>query len=238
MPKLHIGTSGWSYKDWQGRFYPKDLPAFKQFNYYQKHFKTVEINNTFYHLPKKITVKNWYKKAKKNFIFAIKGSRFITHIKRLKDCKKPLDVFFEVIKHFKNKKGPILWQLPPSFKRDEKRLESFIKLLPKSYKHAFEFRNPEWFRDSVYELLNKYKCAFVIYDMPGLKTPDIITADFAYIRFHGATSLYGTKYTNKFLNEWYKKIKKWKKVKDVYIYFNNDTNAAAIENAQFLKQNT
>jgi len=236
MPKFYIGTSGWSYNDWRGRFYPEDLPAKQWLKHYIGHFKTVEINNTFYHLPLLNTVINWYKIAPPDFIFAVKGSRYITHIKRLKDCRAPLKKFFALIKHFRGKLGPILWQLPPAMGKDETRLRRFIKLLPKRYQHAFEFRNQEWYTEEIYKILKDNDCALVIFDMPGRHTPEVLTADWAYLRFHGATSLYGTKYSNIYLKKWRDKMAKWRKLKYIYIYFNNDTKAAAIENASYLKK--
>ncbi|MFC1478769.1 DUF72 domain-containing protein [Candidatus Margulisiibacteriota bacterium] len=234
MPNFHIGTSGWSYKDWNGRFYPENIPEKDHLPFYQEHFRTVEINSTFYHLPKETTVINWHDKTGDDFIFAVKGSRYITHVKRLIDCGEPVQNFFTVIDHFKEKCGPILWQLPPGFKKNETRLKEFIELLPKNFRHAFEFRNKEWFTDSVYEILQKNECALVIYDMPGFQTPEVITADFAYIRFHGAENLYGSKYSDEELLQWKAKMKDWY-VKDVYVYFNNDTHSWAVENARFLQ---
>ncbi|MFH1428197.1 MAG: DUF72 domain-containing protein [Candidatus Margulisiibacteriota bacterium] len=235
MPNFHIGTSGWSYKDWNGRFYPEDIPERDHLPYYQKNYKTVEINSTFYHLPSEKNVVSWYNNTDEEFIFAVKASRYITHVKRLIDCGEPVQNFFTVIDHFQHKCGPILWQLPPNMNKNEVRLKEFIALLPKNFKHAFEFRNPEWFTDSVYEILRKNDCAFVIYDMPGLQTPEIITADFAYVRFHGAENLYNSRYSDEELLKWKAKMRDWQ-VKDAYIYFNNDSHAWAVENAMFLKE--
>ena len=236
---IRIGTSGWLYYHWQGRFYPEDLPKSKWFEYYSRHFDTVELNNTFYHLPKKQTVKNWHKNAPENFLYAVKASRFITHIKRLKDVDEPVKTFYDTIKLLKEKLGPVLFQLPPSMRQNLDLLESFLRLLPKNPKPVFEFRNESWFDDGTYKLLEKYNAAFCIHDLVGNQTPRIQTCDCLYIRFHGTTGRYEGNYSDKALTDWAKWIKK-QKSHNIFVYFNNDYNAYAVHNAltliQFLKK--
>jgi uncharacterized protein YecE (DUF72 family) len=247
MPKgkLCIGTSGWVYSDWQGIFYPKDLPAKDKLKYFSQHFKTAEINYSFYHLPRPSTYQNWYSQTPKDFLFAVKASRFITHIKRLQGVREAWKTFLENALNLKEKLGPILFQFPPSFKATPgniKRLEDFLKLItknlkPKTYnrRYAFEFRHKTWCDEKNYRILKKYKAAWVIADSPRYPKAEAITANFVYIRMHGSKVLFSSKYTKKELSSLAEKIKKWLKQRlDIYIYFNNDAYGYAIENTKTL----
>jgi uncharacterized protein YecE (DUF72 family) len=230
--KYWIGTSGFYYNHWIGRFYPKDLAREDMLSYYAKYFNTVELNSTFYHLPKEEVIKNWEKKVNKKFLYAVKGSKFITHTKRLVDIEEPLKLFYTRVKLLKDKLGPILFQLPPSFERNDKLLEQFLSSLDKKNEHVIEFRHESWNNKSVFNILKKHNVAYCIVNMPNLPTIFEVTANFSYIRMHGASSLYSSKYTPKELKEFADKIKKIG-VK-TYVYFNNDTNAYAVENAKTL----
>lgn len=232
---IRIGTSGWHYNHWIERFYPKDLPKNKWLTYYAKHFDTVEINNTFYHLPKAKTVENWHRITPKNFLYVVKANRFITHIKRLNEPAEPVERFFEIVNLLKEKLGPVLYQLPPSFHKELDRLKEFIGFLPDTTKSVFEFRHKSWFSQDTYKLLEKHNCSFCIHDMPGVKTPLVVTGDTIYIRFHGSTGRYEGNYTKSMLGKWADWIKK-QKVKKSYAYFNNDYNAYAISNAKTLRE--
>jgi len=248
MKKLYIGTSGYSYGHWISRFYPKNLPQKSWLSYYCQFFNSVELNVTFYRLPKEEAFLLWYKETPVSFIFSVKGSRFITHVKKLKNVEEPVKLFMERASLLKEKLGVILWQFPKNFKLNLERLEGFLKIL-KKYKtrFVFEFRNESWFVKEVYNLLEKYNRALVIADSPQLCSsifagqaiwPHVggITADFLYIRFHGPRKLYGSKYSKKELEDWAFKIKNWQKqAKDVYAYFNNDFQAFAVKNARQLK---
>ncbi len=235
--KIRIGTSGWHYADWPGRFYPEKLPKSKWFEHYAKEFDTVEINNTFYQLPKETTFQNWHKQAPRNFLFTVKANRFITHIKRLKEPQEPLDRFFKGALLLKENLGPVLYQLPPSFHKDPGRLESFLKVLPKGKIAVFEFRHESWFSDDTYNLLDDFNAAFCIHDMPGMKVPRVVTSDIIYVRFHGPTGKYQGNYSKSTLQDWANWIKdNIKDKKAVYAYFNNDYNAYAIYNAKTLKE--
>lgn len=237
MGKINIGTSGWMYDHWQEVFYPKNLPKTEWLEYYQKYFSTVEINNTFYHLPKEETFKRWRKLAKKKFVFSVKANRFITHIKRLKDCKDPLKLFLKRSKLLKTNLGPILYQLPPKWKSNSERLESFVRLLPKNMTNVFEFRDPSWFNEEIYSLLKKSNLVFCIYSMPGLDCPYKITSKDIYIRMHGGRILYGSNYSLKELKELAKFVKEQSKMsRNIYVYFNNDAFGFAIKNALKLKE--
>lgn len=226
MKKIFIGTSGWSYQHWKGLFYPVDIKESEELSYYQRKFQTVEINSSFYHIPKSETFLRWKKQTNKNFIFSLKASRYITHIKKLKTDNEAVEHFLVPATLLKEKMGPILFQLPPGWKLNLDRLENFLKHLPKKFRYTFEFRNPTWFDERVYELLRKYHCALCIYHVDQFLSPMIATSDFIYVRFHGP------KYNRSFLKKWAQKIESWKKMGlDVYVYFNNDLSAYAVSNA-------
>ena len=233
-----IGTSGWTYKHWfDGVFYPSDLPKNEAFNYYQSKFDTVELNVTYYRLLPLKTFEHWRVSSKNDFVFSIKGSRYIVLNKKLGNPEQALERFFTRSEGLKEKAGPVLWQLPPNFKADEGRLENFLSLLPGSYRHAFEFRNESWFNEKTYSILKRKKAALVIADSPKWPQAEEITADFIYIRFHGGRMLYSSEYTSQEISDWAKKIKRWhEEGKDVYAYFNNDYMGYAPKNALELKK--
>ncbi len=234
---IRIGTSGWYYNHWAGLFYPDQLPKSKWFEYYAKDFDTVEINNTFYQLPKQQTFELWHKQAPKNFLYTIKANRYITHIKRLKDPAESLERFFERVYILKENLGPILYQLPPNFHKDLDRLKAFIKLLPKDVPSVFEFRHKSWFSQDTFELLGQFGVGFCIHDMPGVISPRVITADIIYIRFHGPTGKYEGNYSKSALQNWAQWVKEnSREARSVYVYFNNDIHANAVRNARQLKE--
>jgi uncharacterized protein YecE (DUF72 family) len=235
MPEYYIGTSGWHYDDWKGLFYPKDLPKSRWLEFYAKHFRTLELNNSFYRLPSEKAFANWREGSPEGFTFAVKVSRFITHIKRLKNVVEPLQNFLERADLLEDKLGPLLYQLPPNMKRSDDRLESFLSILPRRYRHVFEFRHKSWFHDTVFNILRRYNAGFCIFDMPDLTSTVIATADFAYVRFHGSAGLYSSSYSDKELENWTRRIADLgQNLKAVYIYFNNDIAGYAIDNATTL----
>lgn len=239
--RVFIGTSGYNYWHWgDGVFYPADLPQGKWLEYYTKFFDTVELNVTFYRLPQKKTFGNWYKRTAKNFLFVAKGSRFITHIKKLKDCAEPLKIFFTNVSALKEKLGPVLWQLPPGLKANKEKLSNFCRVLKKmmpKIAQVFEFRNESWFNDEIYEVLRKYNFLLCIAHSPDWPCVEEITADSVYLRFHGGETLYGSNYSEEELKSWARKIRNWlKQVKSVYVYFNNDAYGYAVKNALRLKE--
>lgn len=238
MAKIFIGTSGWSYDHWKnGVFYPRDLESGKELEYYTQFFDTVELNNTFYHLPKPQTFINWRQRTPKKFLFAVKGSRFITHILKLNSSSEPLKNLLKNALNLKKKLGPIFFQLPPQFEKDKERLEIFLDLLPKKQRFAFEFRHESWFCDEIYQLLRNHQCALIFADTPDYPYAEEITTDFVYLRLHGNKYLYSSKYTPPEIQEWAKKIKEWKNRNlNVYCYFDNDANGNAVENAKELKE--
>ena len=204
--KLHIGTSGWMYDDWRGRFYPPDVPKTRWFSHYSQHFSTVELNSSFYHLPSEKAFGTWRDKAPDGFVYALKVSRYITHLKKLRDVEEPVQTFVTRARLLGNRLGPLLYQLPPGLKRNDALLEAFLQLLPGDLQHVFEFRNESWFDDAVYALLRRHGAAFCVYDLPGTTTPMVATADFAYVRFHGSTGLYDSCYTDDELRSWADRI--------------------------------
>jgi len=246
LGKIYIGTSGWVYGHWEGIFYPNDLPSKDKLKYYSQHFKTAEVNYSFYHLPRPTTYQKWYIETPADFLFALKASRFITHIKRLRGVKVAWRTFLENALNLKEKLGPILFQFPPSFRAIEdnvKRLENFLKdirikiAMAELLRIAMEFRDKTWCNQKIYNLLKRYNVAWVIADSPRYPRADEVTADFIYIRMHGSKVLFSSKYTKKELQDLAQKIKKWsKKELDVYCYFNNDAHGYAIENAKELSK--
>ncbi len=236
-PKLFIGTSGWHYYHWRGNFYPQKLTTKDWLSFYSERFNTVEINASFYRLPQESTFATWHQTVPSEFCFAVKVSRFITHIKRLKDSQEPLYTFTSRAKCLDNNLGPLLYQLPPGLHRDDSRLEAFLELLDKKQRHVFEFRHQSWMEKTIYDLLHRYDIGFCIYDMPGFTSPFISTADFAYIRFHGHDDLYSSRYPDAKLADWAKKLQKISSnLKTLYVYFNNDASGFAVENAITLRK--
>lgn len=241
-PGIFIGTSGFIYNHWGGGvFYPDGLPQKKWLEYYAEHFDTVELNVTFYRLPSEKAFKSWYKRTPKSFAFGLKGSRFITHIKRLKDCQEPLNLYFNRAKLLREKLSVILWQLPPRYKKDMERLKVFIKYLKPyaRYRHVFEFRDESWLSNDVYELFRKVDMAICEADWPGMPQNIPVTASFVYLRRHGPKAekaLYSGCYSKKSLKEDARRIRDWhKKGKSIYVYFNNDEGGWAIKNSLELK---
>lgn len=234
---IRIGTSGWSYNHWYGRFYPEELAKNKWFEYYAEHFDTVEVNNTFYQLPREITFENWRKKAPKNFLYTVKANRYITHIKRLKDTSAELKRFFERANLLKQKLGPVLYQLPPSMHKDLDLLGSFIRLLPKRTAAVFEFRHKSWYSEDTFKLLGKSSVGFCIHDMPDVQSPRIVTGKIIYIRFHGSTGRYSGNYSKSAIQRWADWLtEQVKAVPNIFAYFNNDLGGYAVRNAKQLKE--
>jgi uncharacterized protein YecE (DUF72 family) len=260
MSSFYIGTSGYSYGHWRGVFYPPDLPQSKWLEYYCRFFNTVELNVTFYRLPLASTFRSWRKRSPEDFVFVLKGSRFITHIKKLGDCKEPLELFLERAEEIGEKGRVILWQLPPRFKFDGEKLKNFCELLSshpkaKRYLHAFEFRDKSWFCQEVYDILRGHNFSLALADWPFIletegkpqevgiikyRTQKITveeTADFLYIRRNGAVALYASNYSDEELERDARYIKEWLRAgKDVYVYFNNDAYGYAVKNALYLKK--
>jgi len=234
--RYNIGTSGWHYEHWRDKFYPEKLAKAKWLEFYAGHFDAVELNNSFYRLPSEDAFANWRDSSPANFTFAVKVSRFITHIKRLKDAGEAVEKFISRAAILGDKLGPLLYQLPPNMHRNDEVLESFLSTLPRGMKHVFEFRHQSWLEEGVLQILHKYKVGFCVFDMPSISCPLIATADFAYIRFHGSAGLYSSCYSDEELASWAKRLANLaRNLKAIYIYFNNDIEGFAVRNAMTLR---
>ena len=248
-----IGISGYDYKPWRGTFYPEDLPARRWLEYASRSFATIELNGTFYSLKSPPVFERWVEETPRDFVFAVKGGRFITHNLKLRNAERAMGNFFASgVLALGRKTGPFLWQLPATYRFDAERMDAFMRQLPRSsregeavarqhdarlrrgalleaaarvpYRHAFEVRHESYFHDEFYALLREHRCAFVVADTAG-KFPyaEEVTADFVYVRLHGSRQLYASSYTDEELDEWARKIARWRKGKrDVYVYFDND----------------
>jgi uncharacterized protein YecE (DUF72 family) len=236
--ELRIGCSGWNYPHWREAFYPKGMPARAWLAEYARQFNTVEVNNSFYRLPTEATVAGWTKQSPDGFMFAIKVSRFLTHVRRLRDVAEGVKHLDERIAPLRcaGKLGPLLWQLPGTFRRDDGRLEAALRALPAG-RNCFEFRHESWFCDDVYELLGRHGVALVIGDTPErpFQTQEL-TAKFTFIRFHYGSRGRDGNYSDGELREWAKRIGHWRRQVDVFAYFNNDWNAYAPRNAKRLRK--
>jgi uncharacterized protein YecE (DUF72 family) len=231
-----IGTSGWVYKHWCGVYYPKNLRQADWFAYYARQFDTVEINNSFYRLPSTDAFEAWRKQAPPAFLYAVKASRFLTHLKKLKDPEEPLRKFFERASRLGKTLGPVLYQLPPNWQVNLPRFEYFLSILPKGYLHVVEFRDASWLIEDVFRVMEHYHVAHCIHDMYPLQVPTRITARQVYIRFHG-DSAHGGDYPLAALKTWAKRIAEWCRERlQVFVYFNNDIGGYALENAMTLKR--
>lgn len=234
---IHIGTSGWHYAHWRGPFYSESLSERHFLEHYIARFGTVEINNSFYHLPQEETLLNWRDKVPDDFVFAVKGSRYLTHMKKLKNPEEGLAKFFGRIETLGRRLGPILFQLPPKWRVNPQRLAHFLACLPKQHRYAFEFRDPSWFSEPVYEVLTQHQAALCIYDLAGNTTPKHVTCDFVYIRLHGPDAAYEGSYSPQTLAGWAGAMSTWNRQgKDIYCYFDNDQAGYAPQNALRLKQ--
>ena len=236
QPCIHVGTSGWHYRHWVGPFYPMGTRPGAFLDYYARHFATAEINNSFYKLPKPEMLAAWRDQTPGGFIFACKGSRFTTHMKKLKDPKESARLFFDVIEALEDKTGPILFQLPPRWQVNIERLRAFLDALPQKHRYAFEFRDESWFAPEVYDALAKRGAAFCLYDLAGRQSPIEVTADFIYVRLHGPGGAYHGSYDDRALAAWTKRFLAWRKAgKEVYCYFDNDEKGYAAQDAKRLR---
>jgi uncharacterized protein YecE (DUF72 family) len=237
---VRIGCSGWNYASWKDEFY-EGRPARLWLEHYARHFDTVEVNNTFYRLPNTAAVANWERTAPGGFTFTIKMSRYLTHIKRLTELGQGLDRFYERIGPLlrSRKMGPLLWQLPPSFKRDDERLRSaLVKMTADGQRHCIEFRHPTWFVDETYDALREHRVALVIGDRPEVKSfqAQTFTADWTFVRFHYGSRGRRGNYSEGELREWASKFTEWREHVEVFAYFNNDWEVFAVRNALRMKE--
>jgi uncharacterized protein YecE (DUF72 family) len=235
---IRIGCSGWNYASWKDEFYG-GRPARLWLQHYAQHFDTVEVNNTFYRLPLKTSVANWVAQTPPNFLFTVKASRYLTHIKRLTDLGSGLARYYERIEPLVHspKLGPVLWQLPASFRRDDDRLGAALEALPPG-RHCFEFRHASWFVDPVYDLLRKHNVALVIGDRPEVKAfqSHVMTTDWTFVRFHYGSRGRRGNYSDSELEEWARRFEDWSDEVEILAYFNNDWEVFAVRNAIWMKK--
>lgn len=236
---IHIGTSGWQYEHWQGPFYPEDLPQKEFLDVYARHFHTVELNNTFYQLPAEKTLVNWRESTPADLVFSVKASRYITHMKKLKDSEEPVTNFLKRVELLEDKLGPILFQLPPNWNFNLARLNSFLEALPTGFRYTFEFRDTGWLNPEAYQALKDHKAALCIYDFDGRLSPKEITTDFIYIRLHGPDGPYQGSYDASTLSGWSGAFNTWSEQgHQIFCYFDNDQAGHAVKNALSLQEMT
>jgi uncharacterized protein YecE (DUF72 family) len=235
---IRIGTSGYHYKHWQGFFYPKKISSDEMLGFYSRQFDSVEVNNSFYRLPTDAAFDSWRQLTPANFVFAVKASRFLTHLKKLKDPESALEKLLPRASRLSHKLGPILFQLPPRWRVNPGRLEALLEALPTDLRCAFEFRDESWIRPDINKLLARFHAAFCIYELAGYHSPLTITSDFAYVRLHGpGLGKYQESYSTSRLRRWDRQVKEWAKhLAAIHIYFDNDQAGYAAQNALSLKQ--
>lgn len=230
---IFIGTSGWSYAHWKGPFYPQDLPDERLLDYYAGHFRSVEINSSFYHLPQPETLAHWRTATPANFRFTAKASRYITHMKKLREPAQSLRVFLDRIGLLGNKLGVILFQLPPHWRCNTARLAAFLEALDDGFRYAFEFRDRSWLNPQTLQLLSRHDAAFCIYELGGFTTPLEVTTDLVYVRLHGPNGAYQGNYSNAALSVWARTFREWSsRGRSVHCYFDNDQFGFAAANAR------
>ena len=231
-----IGCSGWQYRHWRGTFYPPDLPQARWFAYYGARFNTVEVNNTFYRLPDASTFKAWKSKAPAGFLYSIKASRFLTHMKKMKDASEPVDRLFGRARVLGAALGPILYQLPTGWKVDIDRLRAFLRTIPARRRHTIEFRDPSWYTADVFSLLSRHRVTCCVHDMAGSATGQILVGPFVYLRLHGPAK-YSGRYPERTLADWASWLAgQIRSGRDVFVYFNNDARGDAPHDAVRLRE--
>jgi uncharacterized protein YecE (DUF72 family) len=237
LKPVRIGCSGWNYPHWREVVYPKGLTPRRWLEHYATLFDTVEVNTTFYRLPSRSAVAGWVEETPPGFLFSVKGSRYLTHMKRLTDLGRGLERFYERIEPLVEspKLGPVLWQLPANFHRNDERLATALSQLPPG-RHCFEFRHASWFVPEVYELLSRHGAALVIGDHPqrSFQTHEL-TADWTFIRFHYGSRGRRGNYSEAELETWKRRIAAWRAKVEVFAYFNNDWEGFAVRNGLWMK---
>jgi uncharacterized protein YecE (DUF72 family) len=236
-----VGCSGWNYGAWRIAFYPRQLPARRWLEFYASRLDTVEVNNTFYRLPERATFAAWRRQTPDDFLFAVKASRFLTHMKRLREPREPLARLFDRASAFGRRLGPVLYQLPGNFTIDLDRLEAFLEALPRTssgrrIRHVMEFRHPSWYVAETYHLLNRRGVALCLHDKEGSAIDAPIEGPFVYVRFHGTSGRYAGSYGRRALTRWAHRLaEQAAQGRQVFAYFNNDPGAAAVDNALTLR---
>ncbi len=235
MGRIHVGTSGFLYPHWRRIFYPAEVPARLWFGHYASRFDTVELNTTFYRLPTAESVDRWRREAPEGFLFAAKGSRYLTHMKRLLDADRGLARYFDVVSRLGDKLAVVLWQLPPRWKANPERLDRFLAALPRWVRHAFEFRDESWYVEEVCAVLDRHRAAFCEHDLVR-RPPPRLTGGFRYLRFHGREGAYRGRYGVRTLAPWANDLSRWARTGDAFVFFNNDVGGHAIRDALDLEE--
>jgi uncharacterized protein YecE (DUF72 family) len=231
---IWIGTSGWQYADWRGRLYPRDAPAARWLEHYARAFPTVELNNSFYRLPSEDAFRAWRRRTPGGFVIAVKASRFITHVRRLREPREPVRLLWSRVRLLRDRLGPVLFQLPPTMKADPDRLAATLHVLPPGMRAAFEFRHPSWSTPAVLDLLEGAGAALVLADRPGVRIDPAVTGGWSYVRMHqGRPDDPG--YTREKLRRWAARLVELP-ARDTFVYFNNDTGGAAVRDARTLTE--
>ncbi|WP_193164927.1 DUF72 domain-containing protein [Microbulbifer hainanensis] len=233
--QFYIGTSGWVYPHWRGRFYPQDLAEPEWLTSYAGRLQSLEINRSFYRLPTRENFATWRDATPDDFVFAVKASRYITHMKNLKQPQETLPPLLQAIRGLGSKLGPLLFQLPPRWHANPDRLEAFLRVLPKGLQVVFELRDQSWHREEILAMLSDFNAAFCIYDLGGFTSPRITTADFLYLRLHGPVNTYRGYYDVATLEDWATWLRE-QQVGRAYVYFDNDESAYAVRNALELSE--
>jgi uncharacterized protein YecE (DUF72 family) len=234
--RVRVGCSGWQYGHWRGKFYPRDLPVARWLEFYVQQFDTVELNNSFYRLPDAEQFDAWRERLPSGFVMAVKASRYLTHLKRLRDPVEPLNRLWSRAERLGDRLGPMLYQLPPRWHRDVERLASFVERLPARRRHAIEFRDPSWYDRTVFRLLHDGGVALCLHDMRGAASQASPIGPFVYVRFHGSGARYGGGYSPQRLTAWADRLAEWAgEGLPGYVYFNNDAAAHAVRDAHRLR---
>lgn len=233
---VRIGTSGWEYAHWRGDFYPKELAKARWFEHYARHFDTVELNTSFYRLPRPEAFDGWRRRAPDGFAFAVKASRYLTHVKRLSEPKEPLERFWSRARRLRDRFGPVLYQLPPRWTPNEERLATFLAAVPPDHPQAVEFRDRRWYLPTVHSMLEEAGVALCLHDMQG-SAPAEPVGPLVYVRFHGSGARYGGRYSDESLSSWADRIGAWSSDGfPVWAFFNNDIGGHAVRDATRLRE--
>lgn len=237
MSKLvRVGTSGWEYRHWAGRFYPRDVPRDCWLEFYARRFDTVELNNSFYRLPQPGTFTSWARRVPDGFTFAVKASRYLTHTRRLREPEEPLERLWSAARRLGDHLGPVLYQLPPRWRPNPERLAAFLEALPRGHAQAIEVRDRRWYGPRLSVSLEGAGVALCLHDMPGAAPPPERVGPFVYVRFHGSGARYGGRYTSQRLTAWAVRMAAWASSGwSVWAYFNNDIDGHAIRDADRLR---
>jgi uncharacterized protein YecE (DUF72 family) len=234
---IRIGCSGWQYRHWRGDLYPRDLPQDRWFEFYAERFDTVELNNSFYRLPEADVFDAWARRSPPGFLVAVKASRYLTHIRRLREPQEALDRLWIRASRLGDHLGPMLYQLPPRWKRNTERLAAFADAVPRGGLQAVELRDPDWYHPDTYAALERGQLALCLHDMPGSESPRERIGPFVYVRFHGAGQRYGGGYSGQALSAWADRLVAWAADGAAcFAYFNNDLGGHAFRDAVRLRE--